>query len=157
MRGRCRAGALLTFAAASVFVLACRGKEAAGDGAPTPSAPAAAASPGPAPAADPRKLVGRWLRSDSNYTIDVARVGPDGSVEATYSNPQPIHVSRAAWRAVGDRLGLFVELTDRGYPGNNYALLYDPGSDSLAGEYRHLGLNETYEVAFSRLPAQGAP
>ena len=75
-------------------------------------------------------------------------------MEAAYSNPQPIHVSRAAWRADGAALVLFVELTDRGYPGNNYALRYDPGSDSLSGEYRHLGLNETYEVAFSRLAAQ---
>jgi len=139
-----------------VLVLACRWKEAPGDGAPTPSAPTAAAAPDPAPApsADPHKLVGRWLRSDSNYTIEVARVGPDGAAQATYSNPQPIHVSRAAWRAEGGRLALFVELSDRGYPGNNYALLYDPGSDSLSGEYRHLGLNETYEVAFSRVAAQ---
>jgi hypothetical protein len=143
--------ALLAFAAASVLVPACRGKEAAADGAPTPSVPGPDAAA--AAAADPQKLAGRWLRADSNYTIEVARVGPDGSVEATYSNPQPIHVSRAAWRTEGGRLALFVELTDRGYPGNNYALLYDPGSDSLSGEYRHLGLNETYEVAFSRVAA----
>ena len=151
MRGRNRAGALAAFAAASMLVFACRGREPAADGAPTPTAPTPAAAA--APSADPRRLVGRWLRADSNYTIEVARAGPDGSVEATYLNPRPIHVSRAAWRAEGDRLALFVELTDQGYPGNNYALVYDLGSDSLAGEYRHLGLNETYAVAFSRLAA----
>ena len=103
------------------------------------------------------RLVGRWQRSDADYAIEVARADADGSVEAKYFNPGPIHVSRAAWKIDAGRLVLFVELTDRGYPGNNYALVYDPGSDSLAGEYRHLGLNETYEVAFSRLKAPGAP
>ena len=104
-----------------------------------------------------QRLVGRWQRSDADYAIEVARADADGSVEAKYFNPGPIHVSRAAWKVDAGRLVLFVELTDRGYPGNNYALVYDPGSDSLAGEYRHLGLNETYEVAFSRLKAPGAP
>lgn len=117
----------------------------------------AAAAPTAVSGEEPRRLVGRWQRSDSDYTIEVASAGGDGSIEARYFNPQPIHVSRAAWKTEAGRLLLFVELTDRGYPGNNYALVYDPGSDALVGEYRHLGLNETYEVAFSRLKAAGAP
>ena len=122
-----------------------------------PASPAAAPTAAPLRAAEPQRLVGRWQRSDADYAIEVARADADGSVEAKYFNPGPIHVSRAAWKVDAGRLLLFVELTDRGYPGNNYALVYDPGSDSLAGEYRHLGLNETYEVAFSRLKAPGAP
>jgi hypothetical protein len=98
-------------------------------------------------------LVGRWLRSDSDYVIEIAGAAADGSVEARYFNPQPIHVSRAVWKSDGGRLALLLELTDRGYPGNFYTLVYDPGSDALLGVYNHLGLNQTFEVAFSRLPA----
>ncbi len=146
----------LFLAAGLVLLAACR-KEAPAISAAEPPPPPAAPGAAPAPATDPGRLVGRWQRSDSDYTIEVTRAGADGSIDAKYFNPQPIRVSRAAWKIDAGRLILFVELTDRGYPGNNYALLYDPGSDSLAGEYRHLGLNETYEVAFSRLKAAGAP
>lgn len=148
--------ASLLLAAVLVPPAACRKAEPAVSAArPAPAAaePTAAAVSG----AEPQRLVGRWQRSDSDYTIEVASAGADGSIEARYFNPQPIHVSRAAWKTEAGRLLLFVELTDRGYPGNNYALVYDPGSDALVGEYRHLGLNETYEVAFSRLKAAGAP
>jgi hypothetical protein len=99
-------------------------------------------------------LVGRWLRSDSDYVIENAGLVRDGSVEAKYFNPQPIHVSRATWKSTGGRLALLLELTDRNYPGNFYTLVYDPGSDALVGAYTHLGLKQTFEVAFSRLNAR---
>lgn len=140
--------ALLALVASSALVFACRaGEPKASSAAPTLSATAA-------PAADPKTLVGRWARSDSNYVIEIAGAADDGSVEARYFNPQPIHVSRAAWKGDGARLGLFLELTDRNYPGNFYTLVYDPGSDALLGTYRHLGLNQTFEVAFSRLKTE---
>ncbi len=115
--------------------------------------PAATVAPAATAEADPRVFLGRWLRSDASYTIEVLRVGEDGSVEARYFNPKPIHVSRALWKSDGRRPVLFVEMTDAGYPGNYYELAYDPGSDALVGRYNHLGLNEVYEVAFSRAPA----
>ncbi len=149
-----RLRASLVLAAVLVPASACR---KAGPAVSAVEPAPAVAAPTAVSGAQPQRLVGRWQRSDSDYAIEVARAGADGSIEARYFNPQPIHVSRAAWRTEAGRLVLFVELTDRGYPGNNYALVYDPGSDALVGEYRHLGLNETYEVAFSRLKAAGAP
>jgi len=155
-------GLVAVFLVAGLGPLGCRKTELATAAAPLPAATAAAPLPAAtaaasAPAAEPGRLVGRWLRSDADYTIEVERAGADGSIDAKYFNPGPIHVSRAAWKLDAGRLLLFVELTDRGYPGNNYALLYDPGSDALSGEYRHLGLHETYEVVFSRLKAPGNP
>jgi hypothetical protein len=139
--------ALLASTAPIVLLVACRAREPQGSSAaPTPAATAA-------PASDPTTLVGRWLRSDSDYVIEIAGVVRDGSVEAKYFNPRPIHVSRAAWKSTGGQLALLLELTDRNYPGNFYALVYDPGSDALLGTYNHLGLNQQFEVAFSRLPA----
>jgi hypothetical protein len=108
-----------------------------------------------APAANPSsaRLVGRWLRADSDYVIQVESVGADGTLVAKYFNPGPIHVSRAEWVERAGKLGLMVELTDRNYPGNFYVLAYDPGSDSLMGVYNHLGQNQQFEVAFSRVAA----
>ncbi len=136
---------LLVFGAAAT---ACRPNETAGT-LPTP-----AASPSPVSVADaaldPARLVGRWLRSDSDYTIAIAGATPDGKLDAQYLNPNPIHVSKAEWRAYAGKLLVLLELTDRNYPGNFYTLTYDPGSDSLSGIYHHLGLNQELEVSFSR-------
>ncbi len=120
-----------------------------------PEPQAAVPAPTPAPTAvlapDPKVLVGRWARSDANYVIEIKNVGADGSLEASYSNPQPIHVSRAQWKVNGGKLMLAIELTDVNYPGNYYTLAHDPGSDSLAGVYNHLGVKQSYDVAFSRV------
>jgi uncharacterized protein (DUF2147 family) len=144
--------ALIVLVAAAA---ACRGREApaAAAAASTPTAASApATAPAPASAAPaPDKLIGRWLRADANYTIEIAGVGADGKLDARYLNPQPIHVSRAEAKTVDGKLLLGIELQDRNYPGNFYALVYDPGSDSLSGVYNHLGLNQQFEVAFSRV------
>ena len=125
---------------AAATVVACRKPE---EGAESRGADSVAASPD--------RLVGRWLRSDADYTIDIASVGPDGKLEARYLNPGPIHVARAESGMVDGALRVFLELQDRGYPGSYYTLTYDPGSDSLTGVYHHLGINQQFEVAFSRL------
>jgi len=124
--------------------------------APSIGAGVATASVAPTVSSSPatpeaRKLVGRWLRSDSEYTIEILDVAPDGRVEARYFNPQPIHVSRAEAKPQHGRLALFVELTDRGYPGSYYTLTYDDQGDTLEGVYHHLGLREDFAVGFFRL------
>jgi uncharacterized protein (DUF2147 family) len=124
--------------------LHCRARE-------SEAAAAATAMPAATETPSPEKVVGRWLRSDSDYTIQIAGVGPDGKLDVRYFNPNPIHVSRAETRTADGKRLVFVELQDRGYPGNFYALIYDPGSDSLTGVYNHLGQQQQYEVAFSRI------
>lgn len=125
-----------------------------------PEVPRTASGPAPTPAAtgsvtassaDPQRLVGRWLRGDSNYVIEILAVGADGALTARYLNPNPIHVARAEARREDGVLHVLVELQDRGYPGSYYTLAYDPGSDTLAGVYHHLGLNQEFDVAFTRL------
>ena len=132
--------------------LACRQREAAP--AASAPAPAATAAPQAAEAASADKLIGRWLRSDADYTIEIAGIGPDGKLDARYFNPGPIHVSRAETATQDGKLLMALELQDKNYPGNFYALMYDPGSDSLSGIYNHLGLNQQYQVAFSRISAK---
>jgi hypothetical protein len=134
---------LLAFAA-----LGCRARQASNPLASSP-APTTAVS---APSAD--KLVGRWLRSDADYTIEIAGVGADGKLGARYFNPNPIHLSRAETATQNGKRLIAVELRDEGYPGNFYTLVYDPGSDSLLGVYNHLGIQQQFEVAFSRISAK---
>jgi len=140
-----------------IVVVACERREGStatrmgASPAPTRIAAGAAASS----STDSQRLVGRWLRGDSDYVIEIAGVAPDGTLDARYRNPNPIHVSRAESRREAGVINVRVELRDRGYPGSYYTLTYDPGSDSLTGVYRHLGLNRDFDVVFTRLATTG--
>lgn len=128
-------------------------------------------TPAPDPAADPsasadapavltpskskarfEKLVGRWLREDGGYRIDIREVMPDGTLRAEYFNPRPIRVSRAAAVEEGDSLKVGIELNDVGYPGCLYTLVFNPELDQLQGTYFQAAQGQTYEIAFIRMP-----
>ena len=65
-----------------------------------------------------------------------------------YLNPRPINVSKAQAVIKSDQMNLFIELRDRGYPGNYYTLTYNPQNNRLSGVYHHLGLNQDFDVYF---------
>jgi hypothetical protein len=134
---------------AAVIALSCSNERASNERPTTTTAPASAP-------ADFQKLVGRWLRSDMSYMIEIASVAADGELEARYLNPQPVHVSRAEANGVGDAIEVLVELTDRGYPGSYYTLTYAPGEDLLRGVYHHLGLKQNFDVVFVRFREEAA-
>jgi uncharacterized protein (DUF2147 family) len=97
------------------------------------------------------KLKGKWLRPDGGYILDIKSIGSDGKIEMTYLNPNLIHVSKAQASMKADKLELFIELTDTGYPGNYYTLTYDAGKDQLVGIYYHLGIQQQFDVYFERI------
>ena len=101
-----------------------------------------------------QKLVGRWLRTDSPYVIEIREVSPDGTLRAAYYNPQPINVSAAKAKNKNGTTEVFVELSDAGYPGSNYTLDYDPQDDVLEGTYFQATLQQNYNVAFIRVPPE---
>ncbi len=124
----------------------------------TPAAPSenAPAQTTPVPpsasrSADFKTLVGRWVRTDSPYVIEIRDVGNDGQLEAAYFNPRPINVSRAEARQKDGALGIFVELRDVNYPGSSYALVYDSKTDMLQGVYFQAVQKRRYDVTFARL------
>ena len=116
------------------------------------SAPASAPPAGPSSAAPQPygALVGEWTRPDGGYVLSVSQVAPDGKATVGYYNPRSIRVSRAEARKEGDRVGLFVELSDVNYPGSTYTLGYDPASDQLKGIYFQAVERAQYEVVFVR-------
>lgn len=110
----------------------------------------AADSGGDAPAAK-RRLLGRWLRPDGGYVLELRETPSGQGVEALYFNPRPIHVGRAELREEGGAISVFVELRDVNYPGSTYTLLYDAGTDRLGGTYFQAVQRATYDVEFVRL------
>jgi hypothetical protein len=100
--------------------------------------------------ASPDRLVGRWLRPDGGYVIEIRSAQPNGVLDAGYFNPRPIRVSRAEWRGENGRLRVFIELRDANYPGSTYTLAYLPAQDRLVGEYFQAVHRQTFNVEFVR-------
>lgn len=109
------------------------------------------AKPAPAKAVDTGRLIGRWLRLDGSYVLEIRSMSPDGKVDAAYFNPNPIHVSKAEASSEKGEVQLFVELRDRGYDGNYYTLAYDRVRDCLAGVYHQLAMGQEFDVEFVRM------
>ena len=99
---------------------------------------------------DPSKLIGRWLRPDGGYILELSDPAPEGMLKAAYFNPRPINVSRAQWKLQEGVMSLFVELRDVNYPGSTYTLDYQPETDKLTGIYFQAALQQQFEVAFER-------
>jgi len=95
-------------------------------------------------------LIGRWLRPDGGYIIEIRSISTDGRMEAAYLNPRPINVARAEASWKKGKQEVFIELQDTGYPGSTYTLDYQPDQDVLAGIYFQAALKQTFEVVFVR-------
>jgi hypothetical protein len=118
-----------------------------------PASSSAAPPPAPAASANPafEKLKGKWQRADGGYILEISNVRPGGKLDAGYSNPQPINVSKAEASQDGERTKVFIELRDANYPGCTYALTYNPTTDQLAGVYFQAALQQQFEVIFERV------
>ena len=98
-----------------------------------------------------QNLVGRWIRPDGGYIIEIRNVDSNGMLEAAYFNPRPIHVSQARLTIVNEEPRVFIELKDAGYPGATYSLSYEPNQDVLAGLYYQPTAGQSFEVIFVRM------
>jgi len=94
------------------------------------------------------RLVGRWVRPDGGYVLEIRSAQAGGRLEAAYLNPRSIKVSRAEWRREDGRLLVFVELRDVNYPGSTYNLRYVPDQDRLVGAYYQAVQRQTFDVEF---------
>lgn len=103
---------------------------------------------------DPAKLVGRWVRPDGGYVLQLSDPIFDGRLTAGYFNPRAINVSHAEWKLKDGHLMVFVELRDEGYPGSTYTLVYHPDSDRLVGIYFQAKLRQKFDVEFKRIKSK---
>jgi hypothetical protein len=95
-------------------------------------------------------LIGRWLRPDGGYIIEIRSISTDGRMDAAYLNPRPIHVARAEASWKKGQQEVFIELQDTGYPGSTYTLDYHPDRDAFTGVYFQATLKQAFEVVFVR-------
>ena len=96
------------------------------------------------------RLVGRWVRPDGGYVIEIHKIHPDGKVDAAYFNPSPIHVSRSTVSEEDGIIELFIELRGQGYPGSTYTLRYNPAYDAMVGIYFQAVIQQPFDVIFQR-------
>ena len=95
-------------------------------------------------------LVGRWLRPDGGYVIEIQKVDINGQIQAAYFNPRTINVAQALAAQKDGQIQVFIELRDVGYPGATYTLSYDQNNDVLNGLYYQPAAGQTFEVQFVR-------
>lgn len=114
-----------------------------------PTAPTAASQP---VQIGPGQLIGRWLRPDGGYVLEIRSAAADGRLDAGYFNPGPINVARAETSWENGKLKAFVELRDVNYPGSTYTLYYQTAPERLTGFYYQAALGQTFEVEFVRQP-----
>ena len=95
-------------------------------------------------------LIGRWLRPDGGYIIEIRNINADGRMDAAYFNPRPINVARAEVSWKNGSQEVFIELQETGYPGSTYTLGYNPAQDAFTGVYFQATLKQAFEVVFVR-------
>lgn len=105
----------------------------------------------PADTIDFKDLIGRWIRRDGGYVIEIRSIDAQGKMDAGYYNPRPINVSVAEVSKDNNIVKVFVELRDAGYPGSTYSLAYIPSENMLIGVYYQAKLGQTFEVIFVKL------
>jgi hypothetical protein len=99
---------------------------------------------------DEQRLIGRWVRPDGGYTLELKEIRKDGSLKVAYYNPRPINIARAEISRKEGGINVLIELRDVNYPGSTYNLRYDPATDRLKGTYFQAVERETYDVWFMR-------
>ena len=96
------------------------------------------------------KIIGRWLRPDGGYILEIKSVNAEGRIEAAYFNPNPISVTNAVARIEGDDIKILVELSGQNYPGSRYELTFITAAGLMAGTYYQAALKQTFDVVFER-------
>ena len=153
-----RAASVLLLCAVAVLAAGC-GRD--GDGRrvspPESSAPAVeskAAKADPVPdagaPAEVQRMLGRWLRSDGTYVLELRGADRSGIVQAAYFNPKSINVSRSIWLRGAEGTQVVVELNDTGYPGATYVLGLASDGDRLVGKYNQPQMGQSFDVEFIR-------
>lgn len=118
-----------------------------------PAVPATAQKAATASVPEPvQKLLGKWLRADGGYVLELRGAEISGVLQAAYFNPKSINVSRAIWMQGATGFQVVVELNDVGYPGATYVLSHDAQSDRLIGKYNQPAMQQSFDIEFVRQP-----
>lgn len=95
-------------------------------------------------------VLGKWIRSDGDYTLEINNLKTDSTLDVTYLNPEPINISETQWKTEEGHFYFFVKFDDEGYPGSYYSLGYISEEDKLYGFYFQALQQQQYDVVFDR-------
>ena len=96
-----------------------------------------------------KMVLGKWDRTDGNYTIEIGSFS-DSTFEASYFNPNPIHIADTKWKLQEGYLYFLIVMDDVDYRGSYYSLGYYPEENGLYGFYYLASTGEKFEVAFEK-------
>lgn len=99
---------------------------------------------------DYQKLIGKWVRPDGGYTLEITAVN-EPQITAGYYNPGKINISNAEIRKVNDKEEIYIEFFDTNYMGSYYKLIFDQNRDQLIGTYYQATLKQTYNIYFVKM------
>lgn len=95
-------------------------------------------------------LAGDWIRPDGGYIITIKSIASDGTIDASYANPNLLPFAQAHASQVGGVLKLFFELRAGGYNGSTYTLEYDAANKILKGVYFQAVQGQKYDIFFMK-------
>jgi len=100
---------------------------------------------------DPNDLLGKWMRTDGNYTIEISSLTRDGNMKAKYLNPSPIHCDKTTYADTDGTLSVHLLLNDKNYPNCTYDLQFMKEKNILFGKYFQATSGQSYEVIFQKM------
>lgn len=95
------------------------------------------------------KLIGKWLRNEGSYTLEIKAVNEDGTLDVAYFNPKSVELGRTEWMMYKNKLHVLVELKGP-YVLSNYQLVYDEETKRLHGTFFQAVEQETYSIYFEK-------
>jgi hypothetical protein len=95
------------------------------------------------------KLIGKWLRNDGVYSLEIKSVNENGTLDIAYFNPNSIELGRTEWMMYKGKLHVLVELKGP-YILSNYQLVYDEETKRLVGTFFQAIEQETYSIYFEK-------
>ena len=97
------------------------------------------------------RVIGRWVRPDGGYVIEIRNVTSGGIMDVSYYNPNPINIAEGVAQIHDGRLHIFIKFDDKNYRGSTYDLTYNPKEDILTGTYFQALMNQTFDVFFQKM------
>lgn len=99
---------------------------------------------------DYQKLIGKWVRPDGGYTLEITEV-KENQITAGYYNPAKINIAKSEIRNINGKEEIYIEFYDTNYMGSYYKLIFDQKHDQLIGTYYQAGFEQTFNIYFVKM------
>ena len=95
-------------------------------------------------------LKGTWVRPDGGYTIVIKSIGPNGQLEATYFNPNPLPFAKAQASQEGESCAHSLNCARAATMVRPTSSATIAASDRLKGTYYQAVAKQKFDIYFVR-------